>query len=161
MYSIDIPRVPKKRNGGFSVPCRPKMSYCLTSLDKTSSAEENDTKIVKFGLVILSLCTLFEIQSFSYQSFAGFLGPMSEEFCRDKQSIYVVLWKPIVPCLFCCHGSTGFHKTPYGRFVPPQFSLTGCKNPAKFDNDRISRNGHRIKIAQSIGIILFCGRCFI
>ena len=25
-------------------------------------------------------------------------------------SPYVVLWKPIVPCFFCCHGSTGFHK---------------------------------------------------
>ena len=25
-------------------------------------------------------------------------------------------------------------------------SLTGSKNPAKFENDRISRNGHRIKI---------------
>ena len=78
---------PKKRNGGFSVPCRSKMSYFWTSLDKTSSAKENDTRIVKFGLVILYLCTLevLEIQSFS--NFAGFLGPMSEEFCRDRQSI--------------------------------------------------------------------------
>ena len=47
------------------------MSYLLKSLDKTSSAEENDTKIVKFGCVILNLCTLLEIQSFS--TFAGFL----------------------------------------------------------------------------------------
>ena len=75
----------KKRNGGFSVPCELKVLYIFTSLDKTTSAEENDTKIVKFGWVIWSLCTLLEIQSFS--NFAGFLGPMSEEFCRDKQSI--------------------------------------------------------------------------
>ena len=61
----------KKWNGGFSVPCRPKISYFLTLLDKTSSAEENDTKIVKFGWVILNLCTFLEIQSFS--NFAGFL----------------------------------------------------------------------------------------
>ena len=31
---------------------------------KASSAEENDTKIIKFGWVILNLCTLLEIQSF-------------------------------------------------------------------------------------------------
>ena len=37
--NIAIPRVPKKRNGGFSVPCEQKFS----------SAEENDTKIIKFG----------------------------------------------------------------------------------------------------------------
>ena len=55
----------KKRNGGFSIPCRPKISYFLTSLDITYSAEENDTKIVKFGCVILNLCTLLEKQSFS------------------------------------------------------------------------------------------------
>ena len=61
------------------------MSYFFTSLDKTSSAEENDTKIVKFGWVVLNLSTLVEIQSFS--NFAGFLRPMSEGLCRDNQSI--------------------------------------------------------------------------
>ena len=84
--SLTVYRVSqKKRNSGFWVPCRPKISSFLTSLDKTSSAEENDTTIVKFGWVILILCTHLEIQSFS--NFAGFLGPMSEEFCRDRQSI--------------------------------------------------------------------------
>ena len=39
----------KNRNGGFSVPCILKVVYFLTSLDKASSAEENDTKIIKFG----------------------------------------------------------------------------------------------------------------
>ena len=68
-----------------TLPAKKLMSYFLTSLYKTSSAEEIDTKIVKFGWVILNLCTLLELQSFS--NFAGFLGPMSEEFCRDKQSI--------------------------------------------------------------------------
>ena len=47
---------PKKtRNGGFSVPCILKVVYFLTSLDKASSAEENDTKIIKFGLVLFIL----------------------------------------------------------------------------------------------------------
>ena len=40
---------PKKRNCGFSVLCELKMSYFLTSLDKASSAGENDTAIIKFG----------------------------------------------------------------------------------------------------------------
>ena len=35
-----IPGVPKKRNGGFSVPCELKMSYVLTSLDRASSAQK-------------------------------------------------------------------------------------------------------------------------
>ena len=39
-----IPGVPKKRNGGFSVPCYLKVLYLFTLLDKASSAEENDTK---------------------------------------------------------------------------------------------------------------------
>ena len=45
---VFIPGVPKKWNGGFSVPCELKISYFLT-LDKASSAEENDTKIIIFG----------------------------------------------------------------------------------------------------------------
>ena len=38
----------KKRNGGFSVPCELKVLYLFTSLNQTSSAEENDTKVIKF-----------------------------------------------------------------------------------------------------------------
>ena len=38
----------RKWNGGFSVPCELKLSYFFSSLDKTSSAEDNDTKIIKF-----------------------------------------------------------------------------------------------------------------
>ena len=60
----------KKRNGGFSVPCILKVVYFLTSLDKASSAEENDTKIIKFGLVLFILRPFLEMQSFS--NFAGF-----------------------------------------------------------------------------------------
>ena len=111
-----IPRCPpKKRNGGFSVPCRSKISYFLTSLDKTSSAKENDTRIVKFGWVILNLCTLLEIQSFS--NFAGFLGPMSEEFCRDRQSIRCPVEAHCAVFLLLPR----INGLPYGRFVSPQF----------------------------------------
>ena len=34
------------------------------------------------------------------------------------------------------------------------FSLIGRKNPAKFENDYISRSGHRIKITQPNVMIL-------
>ena len=54
----------KKRNGGFSVPSELKVLYLFTSLDQTSSAEENDTKIVKFGWVVFILCPLLEMRSF-------------------------------------------------------------------------------------------------
>ena len=71
----------KKRNGGFPVPCELKVLYFFTSIDQTSSAKENDTKIIKFGWVVLILCPFLEIRSFS--NFAGFLRPMSEELCRE------------------------------------------------------------------------------
>ena len=39
-------------------------------------------------------------------------------------------------------------KTPYGGLSRHNSQLIRRKNPAKFENDRISRNGHRIKITQ-------------
>ena len=71
----------KKRNGEFSVHCELKVLYLFASLDQTSSAEENDTKIIKFGWVVLILCPFLEIRSFS--NFAWYLRPMSEELCRE------------------------------------------------------------------------------
>ena len=50
IFSLRLYRVfQKKRNGGFSVPCELNVLYYFTPLDKASSAEENDTKIIKFG----------------------------------------------------------------------------------------------------------------
>ena len=44
-------------------------------------------------------------------------------------------------------------------------SLIGRKNQAKFENDCISRSRHRFKLYSTkfsdLGIILFCGRCFL
>ena len=49
----------------------------------------------------------------------------------------------------------GFHKTPYMEgFSLHNSSLVGRKNQAKFENDCISRNGHRIKITQPNSMIL-------
>ena len=132
--SLHIYRVSqKKRNGGFSVPCELKVLYIFTSLDKTSSGEENDTKIVKFGWVILSLCTLLEIQSFS--NFAGFLGPMSEEFCWDKQSIITLsCGSPLFRISFVATDQRASTKHRMEGLSRHNSSLTGCKNPAKFEN---------------------------
>ena len=73
---------------------------------------------------------------------------MSEEFCRDRQSIRrpveancsVFLLLPRInglPQKHCMEGLSR-HNSP----------LIRRKNPTKFENDRISRNGHRIKITQ-------------
>ena len=92
--NVIIPGVPKKRNGGFSVHCELKVLYYFTSLDRSSSAEENDTKIIKFGWVISVLCPFLEIQSFS--NFAWFSRPMSEELCPEKPSIMVFCGSPLI-----------------------------------------------------------------
>ena len=73
---------------------------------------------------------------------------MSEEFCRDRQSIRrpvkahcsLFLLLPRINGLSQKHRMEGLscHNSP----------LIRPKNPAKFENDRISRNGHRIKITQ-------------
>ena len=48
----------------------------------------------------------------------------------------------------------GFHKTPYGRFVPTQFFAHRSQKSSEIWNDCISRNGHRIKITQPKLMIL-------
>ena len=90
----------------------------------TSSPEENDTKIIKFGWVILILCPFLEIQSFS--NFAWILRPTSEELWKKKLSIRCfvaahwsvvlllpringlpqnTLWKPCPDTFFFAHQS--------------------------------------------------------
>ena len=119
----------------------------------------NNTKIIKFGWVILNLCPLLEIQSYS----------------RDK---------PPIRCFVEAHWAM-FILLPRinGRPPPPQkkkkkkkkmegfpgtiFRSSVAKNQAKFENDCISRSGHRFKITQPNLLILVsfssavCGRCFI
>ena len=73
---------------------------------------------------------------------------MREEFCRDRQSIRrlveahcsVFLLLPRINGLPQRHRMEGLscHNSP----------LIGRKIPAKFENDRILRNGHRINITQ-------------
>ena len=70
---------PKKGGtAGFQYLASSKCHIWFTLSVKASSAEENDTKIIEFGWVILILCPFFELQSFL--NFGWFLRPMSVEF---------------------------------------------------------------------------------
>ena len=142
----------KKRNGGFSVVCDLKVPYLFTSSNQATSIEENDTKIIKFDWVILILWPFVKTQSFS--NFTWFLRPMSEGLCWEWPFI-VVFWE--------AHWSvstieTRFNRIPQGIIMKGysrhNSSLIGGKNRAKFGNDRISRNGHRIKTTQPKLMIL-------
>ena len=130
----------KKRNGGFSVHCELKVLYMFTSLDGAHFAEENDALIIQFGWVILILWPFLEIRSVS--NFAGFLRRMSGELWRDKPSIRCFCGSPLI------RGnkrnteqwaSTGRRMDCLSR---QNSWLIRPKNPAKFENDSISRNGH-------------------
>ena len=106
----------KKRNGGFSVPCELEMSYLFTSLDQTSSAEENDTKIIKFGWVVLIQCPFLEIRSIS--KFARFLRPMSEELCREQPFIIVPWGIPLNRVSFVDTDQWASLKTQQWKAIP-------------------------------------------
>ena len=66
---VSIPGLPEKAERWIFSTLRAKSIILFTSLDQTSSAEENDTKIVKFGWVVLILCP--------------FLERMGEELCLE------------------------------------------------------------------------------
>ena len=132
----------KKRNGGLLVHCELKVLHVFIPLYRASSAEENDTYIITFGWVILILWSFLEIRSFS--NFAGFLRPMSGELWQNKPSIRCFCWSPLI------RGnkrnteqwaSTGRRMDCLSRQTS---SLIRPKNPANFENYRISRNGHGI-----------------
>ena len=122
------------------------MSYFFTSLDKTFSAEENDTKIVKIWL------GNFEIHFLKIQvifKFRWIFGTDERRILSGQTIHNVVLWKPIVPCFFCCHGINGLPQYTIWKVCPATILRSPvAKNRAKFENDRISRNGHRIKITE-------------
>ena len=126
----------------------------FTSLDEASSAEENDTKIIKFGWVTLNLCPLLEIQSFS--NFAWFLRPMSKALCLGK-AFHKVFWgSPLIRGnkRNTDQWSATKHHMELEGFSRHNSSLIGRKNQANVFNDFISRNRHRIRITQPNLIIL-------
>ena len=123
------------------------------SLDQTSSAEENDTKIIKFGT------GSFDSMPISWNTV---IFKFRWIFATDERRImsgiafhYNALGNPVEPGFFCWHGSMGFpqHTTMKGHSQHNP-SLIGRKNQAKFENDCVLTNGHRIKITQSNLMIL-------
>ena len=66
---------------------------------------------------------------------------------------YNALGNPVEPCFFCWHGSMSFPKTQQWQAIP-NIILHRSKNQAKFENDCVLTNGHRIKITQSNLMIL-------
>ena len=61
MSNYTIPGVPDKAERWIFSTLRAE-TYLFTSLNQTSSAEENDTKIIKFDLVILILWPFVKTQ---------------------------------------------------------------------------------------------------
>ena len=122
-----------------------------TSLNKTSSTEENDTKIIQFGWVILILCPFLEIQSFS--NFAWFLRPMSKELCREKPSIW---------CFVEAHWSVflllprinGLPQNKWKSFPDTKLRSLVVKIKRNLKIDCISKSRHRFKITQPNLMIL-------
>ena len=143
----------KKRNGGFSVPCELKVLYLFTSLNQTSSAEENDTKIIKFDWVILILSWPF-VKTQSFSNFAWFFDRWAKDYVGNGLSLL---------CFGEAHWSVSTKETRFNGipqciimkgYSRHNSSLISRKNQAKFDNDLISRNGHRFKTTQPNLMIL-------
>ena len=95
---------PKSGTADFQYPASKKCQVFLTSLNRASYIEENDTKIIEFGWVILIL-------------WPDFCDRLARNYVENGLS-YHVLRNPIEPCFFCWHGSMGFPKTPRERLFP-------------------------------------------
>ena len=138
---------PKKWNGWFLVLCKLKVSYLLTSLNKASSAEENDAKIIEFGWVILILCPFLETVSFS--NFAWFLRPMSVELYRERPSMWVFWGSPLLSVNKTYTVSRNGYTMYKGPF-PTQSTLIGHKNQAKLNMTVFQEMGIESKLLNQI-----------
>ena len=139
----------KKRNGGFSVACDLKVPYLFTSSNQATPAEENDTKIIKWFWFYGHLLKHSHFQ-------------ISLDFCDQWAKDYVGNGLSLL-CFGEAHWSVSTKESRFNR-IPQSIimkgysrhnsSLIGRKKRAKFKNDRISRNGHRIKTTQPNLMIL-------
>ena len=96
---------------------------------------------ISWNTVIFKFCPIFATDERRIMSWIAFH--------------YNALGNLVEPCFFCWHGSMGFpqNKTMKGHSQHNP-SLIGRKNQAKFKNDSVLTNGHRIKITQSNLMIL-------
>ena len=125
----------KSGTADFQYLASKKLIFLKTLLDKASSAEENYTKIIKFGWVILILFPFLEIQSFS--NFAWFLRPMREEYCVGKSIPHVFWGSPLISVSFVATDQWASPKHFMEGFSRQNSSFSDRKNQAKFENDYI------------------------
>ena len=154
---------PKKADQ--QIPYDLKVWYSFSSWNKASFAEENDTKIIEFGWIILILCPFFNTVIFTFRLiFAtddrrivsgmafhmAFLGKPIDpchqnKRCKRKTGI----WKAYPDAIIYVHWSqksSEIWKWPY--FKKWAFLGYNQNYSTKFNDD-------------DLGIILFCWRCFI
>ena len=87
-YLYTIPGVQKKVEWQIFIPCKLKVLYLFTLLDKASSAEENDTMIIKFGWVIWIYADFLQYSNFQ----------ISLDFCDERRIVvgkvyHTALWR--------------------------------------------------------------------
>ena len=95
---------------------------------------------------MLILWPFLKIRSFS--NFAGILRPMSGELWQDKPSIRCLCGSPLIRGNKRNTEQWASTRWRMDCLSRQNSSLIRPQNPAKFENDRIWRNGHRIKITQ-------------
>ena len=138
------------KNGtvGFSVHCEQKVVNIFTSLYKVSSAEENDTLnhsiwLGNFDFMPISGNTvIFEFRSTFATDERRIMSGMAFHCCVVWNAHWSVRTKETRFNMISLNITMKGHSR-------HKYSLIGRKNRAKFENDRISRNGHRINITSS------------
>ena len=125
---------PKTRNARFSLLWYSKIKHILISSDKALSSENNDTKIISLGSVVLILQPFLETQSIT-------------NFVKSTRAIYSGYSCPQVLSLFCLHVSMGFRATMYGSQKSHYPWLHCHENEEKTEEKthHVLRNDHRIK----------------
>ena len=130
-----------------------KINHIWTQISHYGTPYEAHLKNQRVAFV-KQLKNAVKLQTFVFQKSQKLLTENLHQRPPIHNLPYGVLWKPIDQCFFCCHGWTGFAKHHMEGLSQHNSSLIGRKNPGKFENDCISRNGDRIKITQPNLMIL-------
>ena len=139
--------VPQKMlNGRFSVPWDLNFFNFLASLNKASSAEESDTKIIEFGWEILILWPFLETVIFK---FCLIFATNEHRLCREWSFICPF---PLTLCLVYMDQSAS-SKTIWKGLSQYNPTLIGRKNQQNLKIS-VSRNEHKIEITQPNSMIL-------
>ena len=145
-----IPGVPKKRNGGFSVSCELNVWYIFYK------------RLPQNRMIPISLICWSNFDSMPI-SWNTVIFNFRLIFATDERRILLWREEPSIRCFVEAHWSVflllpRINGLPQNTFMEAlsrhNSSLIGRKNPAKFQNDCISRSGYRFKITQPNLMIL-------